>query len=206
MKNKAYEFDEIAQNVFFPIYPVIAKQILNECGTYNGICLDIGSGGGHLGLCIAKQSCLKVILLDNNENAVAIADRRIREWNLTDRVLARWGDVHHIPFPDCNFDLIVSRGSMWFWNTESSTKEIYRVLKPGGTAYIGGGYGNDELRSKIYETMEQREGPGWMDSKRKREAGQLPIDFSRCFDQLGITNYTVIDNESGTWFIIRKEA
>ena len=28
--DKAYEFDEIAQNVFLPIYPLIANQIKNE--------------------------------------------------------------------------------------------------------------------------------------------------------------------------------
>jgi len=34
--NKAYEFDEIAQNVFLPIYPIIADQIKRVLKKYIG--------------------------------------------------------------------------------------------------------------------------------------------------------------------------
>ena len=35
--NRAYEFDEIAQNVFLPIYPLIANQIKRETRIDDGI-------------------------------------------------------------------------------------------------------------------------------------------------------------------------
>lgn len=42
--DKAYEFDEIAQNVFFQIYPLIANQTKDETKIEEGGCLDIGCG------------------------------------------------------------------------------------------------------------------------------------------------------------------
>jgi hypothetical protein len=38
--------------------------------------------------------------------------------------------------------LVVSRGSLWFWDDQvKGPQEIYRVLKPGGVAFVGGGLG-----------------------------------------------------------------
>ena len=49
-------------------------------------------------------------------------------------------DAESMPFEDNFADLIVSRGSMFFWNDQTKVfKEIYRVLKPNGMAYIGCG-------------------------------------------------------------------
>ena len=50
---KALEFDEIAERIFAPIYPVLAAQIMAETGIKRGNCLDIGCGGGLLGLHVA---------------------------------------------------------------------------------------------------------------------------------------------------------
>ena len=79
--DKAYEFDEIAQNVFLPIYPLIANQIKNETKIENGVCLDIGCGGGHSGFALMKITNLELIFLDNNKNALDIAQKRSEEFN-----------------------------------------------------------------------------------------------------------------------------
>ena len=44
-----FEFDDIAENIFLPIYEVIATDLLEETGVVSGQMLDIGCGGGHLG-------------------------------------------------------------------------------------------------------------------------------------------------------------
>jgi 2-polyprenyl-3-methyl-5-hydroxy-6-metoxy-1,4-benzoquinol methylase len=54
MSRNAMEFDKIAQEIFFPIYPVIADDILKLTGIRSGRLLDVGSGGGHLGLWVFK--------------------------------------------------------------------------------------------------------------------------------------------------------
>ncbi|NTV91652.1 MAG: class I SAM-dependent methyltransferase, partial [Clostridiales bacterium] len=149
--NSAEEFDQIAQNIFFPIYDVIAKDILAHTGKTGGRVLDLGCGGGHLGLSVLKNAVgMTAILMDSNPDAALIADRRSVEWGLCDRAVAIVGDAHEIPLPDESVELVVSRGSMFFWqDPEKAFREIDRVLAPGGMSYIGGGMGNRELAEGI---------------------------------------------------------
>lgn len=73
---KSLEFDEIAEQIFSPIYPVLAEQIVATTGIRAGCCLDIGAGGGHLGLNLALASEMSMTLLDFSMPAVAIAAQR----------------------------------------------------------------------------------------------------------------------------------
>jgi 2-polyprenyl-3-methyl-5-hydroxy-6-metoxy-1,4-benzoquinol methylase len=64
------EFDVIADTIFAPIYPMEAEAALQFYGKKEGHCLDLGCGGGHLGLAVAKQSQMKITALDINPVAV----------------------------------------------------------------------------------------------------------------------------------------
>lgn len=202
MTINAYEFDEIARNIFAPAYPLLAEQITAFSGISKGVCLDVGSGGGYLGLALARTSDLDVWLLDEAEDNRAIAELNIRQWNLADRVWATKGDVHAISFLDNSFDLVVSRSSMFFWKQPAlAFREIERVLTPGGHAYIGGGFGSKELRCRIEEQMCKRSAD-WRpkyDVKRDREY------FSEQLYQAGINYFHMITDESGFWVSFGKQ-
>lgn len=126
----AHEYDDIAENVFSPIYAVICDDIIKATGITSGILLDIGCGGGHLGLTMLKKSDFKVgVLCDSNPEAIKIAQARAYEWDLCDRAKVVLQDVHHMDFADNYADLIISRGSMGFWSDQAAAfKEIYRIL------------------------------------------------------------------------------
>ncbi|MDD4753961.1 MAG: class I SAM-dependent methyltransferase, partial [Desulfitobacteriaceae bacterium] len=143
MQINAREFDKIAREVFAPVYPVLAGQIISNTGISRGCCLDIGCGGGYLGLALARISRLAVVLLDKSPDMLDLADGYIRESGLESRVQTLKGDVHCIPLEDGTVQLAVSRGSMFFWNDRvKAFREIYRVLAVPGVAMIGGGFGN----------------------------------------------------------------
>lgn len=203
-EKKALEFDEIASNVFAPIYSVIASQIKEKTNINKGTCLDIGCGGGHLGAEVTKITNMFTFLLDISPYALKIADNRIKNNDLDYRMETLCGDVHNIPFEDETIELAISRGSIWFWEDQvKAFKEIYRVLSKGGCAYIGGGYGNAKLKKEVFEKMEAREGD-WEGRRKGFVKDNNAEKFNRILTEANIPSYEIIDNDSGLWAFIKK--
>ncbi len=202
MTFNAHEFDEIARNVFAPAYPLLASQIIAKTGITTGACLDLGSGGGYLGLALAGTTALQICLLDESGDMREIAAANIATRNLEGRVRAIKGDVHEIPLPDASMALVVSRGSLFFWHDlPQAFREIRRVLAPGGQAYLGGGFGSSQLRDQIVANMRQRI-PEWTPKfDRKRDE----MDYGDALGKAGIRDYAIRRDESGFWITFRKQ-
>ncbi|MDD3271892.1 MAG: class I SAM-dependent methyltransferase, partial [Syntrophomonadaceae bacterium] len=107
MEINAAEFDRMAREVFAPVYPVLAEQIISRIGISKGVCLDIGCGGGYLGLALARISELETILFDESQDMMNLAQGYISQSGLESRVKTLLGDVHHIPLADESVNLIV---------------------------------------------------------------------------------------------------
>lgn len=201
---RALEFDEIAETIFSPVYPVLAEQIAAATGITYGSALDIGSGGGHLGLNLLKVSQLEMTLLDSSMPAVGIAARRAEAWGLSDRVRCLHGDVHAIALADASMDLCISRGSLWFWKeTELAFSEILRVLRPGGQAYLGSGFATGELGQQINARMRQRDAT-WPARRSKFTEGHTPERYARLLASLPLSAWQIIDDERGFWLHFTK--
>lgn len=165
-REAAERFDATAREIFAPLYPVMAERILSECGRRAGNCLDIGCGSGWLGMAVAHQSGMELTFCDASAVMLEIASGHIETAGLALRSHCVVGDVHDLPFPDASFDLVVSRGSFPFWeNPEKAAAEIFRVLSPGGEAFIGGGFGNAEIQKEIMKKMRERD-PAWQERVR----------------------------------------
>jgi ubiquinone/menaquinone biosynthesis C-methylase UbiE len=204
--NKAYEFDEIAQNVFFPIYPLIAQQIKTEAQIVDGVCMDIGCGGGHLGFALMNITDLDFIFLDNNKYALDITKQRSKALKVETRTNILLGNVDNIQLENESINLIVSRGSLWFWEDKiGSFKEIYRVLTKDGIAYIGGGFGNEKLKTEIYKKMSELNGEDWGSRRKKFTQGNDAEFYTKVLKEAGIKKYRIKDDQEGLWIIIKKE-
>ncbi|NLM29817.1 MAG: class I SAM-dependent methyltransferase [Methanomicrobiales archaeon] len=203
-KGGADRMDKIAKTVFAPIYPVIAEQILDRCGITRGRCLDIGSGPGSLGIALAEASDLVITLLDSSPEALEIAEGNVRGAGLLDRISLLPGDVHEIPLPAGSVDLIVSRGSIFFWDDlPRAFAEIYRVLAPGGKTYVGGGFGTADLRDSITEAM-LKKNPDWKNFRDKNLGQDNQARIAGIVKDLGLP-HRVINDDSGFWIVIEKE-
>lgn len=203
MQTKATEFDQISKNIFYPIYPVIAQQILETGnGISEGTCLDVGSGPGYVGLSIAKQTTMKVCLYDMDPEALLIAEKNIQEAVLEDRVYVKHGNVEEIPYPNESFDLITSRGSLFFWEDKvKAINEIFRVLKIGGMAYLGGGFGNRELQDIVDQKMLAIDDQ-WL-AKAAMRKGRLD-NYEDLLKMTIVDKFTVKEDDSGMWIIFHK--
>ncbi len=197
------KFDSIAHNIFAPVYPVIARQVLEEFNRREGICLDLGSGTGMLGMAVAEEAKdMKVVLFDESEEMLRLAGKYN---NLPERVSTKQGVAEELPFADDSVDLIVSRGSVFFWNDQKQGfKEAYRVLKSGGCACIGGGFGTPELLKEVMEKMSIRD-PEWADQRKCRSGKRNVEHFENIMASTGIPEYRVESTEAGLWIKFQKQ-
>lgn len=200
----AGRMDTIAKGPFAPIYPVIARQIIEICGISTGRCVDIGCGPGHLAMALATASDLAIDALDPSADMLEIAEQNIREAGLADRAHLVHGDVHDLPYDDGSVDLIVSRGSLFFWNDRvRAFSEIWRILRPGGRTFVGGGFGTPALKAAITEKMREID-PEWEVKAAERLSPKKKDAIRRELEQAGIPVYDIHEDEAGFWITMEK--
>lgn len=199
-----YEFDDIAEHIFYPIYDVIAGDLLEETGITSGRLLDVGCGGGHLGLAVMARAEFTGDFLDINRTAVGLAGERAAKRGLADRCSFHVADVEDMPFEDGVFDLIISRGSMFFWeHQQRAFKEICRVLAPGGRTFIGGSLGRPWQRKAIMEKMEQNNLVCMGQQKDCSKA--LPDqEYGKLAAENGCSFHVVKDDRRGHWLVLTR--
>ena len=210
-KMRVTRYDETARGLNAPIYAYYAQQIKEKTTISKGLCVDAGSGGGYLGLELAKISDLDFIFLDISPQALEKAKDHIAEDGLQQRAKTLLADVHSIPLEDGSVDLVISRGSLPFWKDPvKAFKEIDRILAPGGQAYVGGGRGTPEIREQI---AAHRAALGQTRPDRKLGKDGVPSgapsrmmnrDFNEIMKQTGIARFSVNKGDDGLWVRIWK--
>lgn len=200
----ATEFNDIARNIFAPIYPVIARQAVDCCGTDKGFCIDAGCGPGHLALALASVSGFQIDALDSSNDMLACAEKNIRDAGMSGRIRTVHSDVHTLPYDDGSVDLVASRGSVFFWDEPARVfAEIYRVLRPGGRSFVGGGFGTPALKAAITAKMRERD-PEWEKKVKGNMGPEKDAELRKCLVEAQIPNVEIIRDESGFWIVMRK--
>lgn len=197
-----------AKVAFAKVYPVIARHIVDKYGIATGHCLDAGSGPGSLSIALARITDLSIVSLDMEPAMTLLATANFTEAGLPDRIEAITADVHKIPFPDGYFDLIVSRGSVFFWDdVPGGLAELYRVLKPGGVCFCGGGMGNEEAKHEANTIImtddrfaDMRE--FWQKRSCKKHDENREM-FTRALAEAGL-NGAILQECGGLWIELKK--
>ena len=205
MEMNVKEFDVIAREVFAPAYGAFARQIKEATGITEGSCLDVGAGGGQLGIALAGITDLDIRLLDQSREMLDVAERNIIAAGLGKKIGTMQADVHDIPCGDRSVNCIVSRGSVFFWeDLPTAFREIYRVLAPGGATFIGGGFGSTAIRKSVDEKMAARR-KDWIDTRKKRLGPGTMDRFHAALTQAGVP-YEIRQVEAGFGIMIRRDA
>jgi SAM-dependent methyltransferase len=185
------------------IYPYLAVQVMRYYGGENGEVLELGPFSGGISMELARHyPGLNITIAAEENGMVDYLRKRMEEEGLHRRIALKCSPFGDLGFADCRFDLVVFRGAYFFLDEEGRMlREIYRVLKEGGFAFIGGGYGKDTPQPLIDEIAdESRDLNDRLGRKRVTEE-----EVKNMVDKAGLTNRSGVEKEGGLWLLIRKQ-
>ncbi|NCB39213.1 MAG: class I SAM-dependent methyltransferase [Erysipelotrichia bacterium] len=133
-------FESHAEDFLRPVYPWLLRDLENatERSLRGMKILELGCGPGFMLEQFLAAHAKKVVGLDLSHKMLL----RARNSGRAGAAQLIQADACNLPFIAESFDIVFSRGSVFFWNDiERAMHQIKNILKPSGTALIGGGYG-----------------------------------------------------------------
>lgn len=184
------------------IYPYLASQIMESYQRDYGSTLELGPFSGGISLELARSyPRLAITIGDESAEFVEHVKKEIAVSGLSERMTVKRTNLDHLNFNDAQFDLIILRGAFFFLqSTENLLGELFRVLKPGGMAFVGGGYGKGTPVELIEEIAGKSRELNSRLGRKRVSVGELEkiVRKSRLTDQCDIRE------EGGLWITIRK--
>jgi SAM-dependent methyltransferase len=167
-----------------------------------GDVLEVGPFSGGISAELARRNPdLNVTVAAQDRGVVGYLRKEIEGAGLYQKIDVIWSELDNLVFPDCHFDLVIFRGAYFFLDEEGKILwDIYRILKEGGLAFIGGGYGKNTPQALIDEIAdESRDLNDRLGRRRVTEGGVKTM-----VNNAGLTSHTRIEKEGGLWLVIQK--
>jgi SAM-dependent methyltransferase len=142
-----------------PIRPFLTRQVEELYGRRNGNILEIGPFSGLIFALAQKKVGQSFSIAAFPQAAIAMYRQEARKHGLEDRVRIIESDSSLIGIADDSVDLAIFRGALFFPILfRVDFEAIYRALRTGGIAFVGGGFGKHtpaEVISKIGKRSEE---------------------------------------------------
>jgi ubiquinone/menaquinone biosynthesis C-methylase UbiE len=148
---------------------VVARFLTALGDAGQGHLLDVACGPGVVTAAIASTAA-SVVALDATDEMLEKARVRCATANLAN-VRFKRGDAEHLPFDEAQFDGVVTRSAVHhFANPQRALTEMFRVLRPGGTAVIVDVVSSEELEeSNLQNAIERLRDPSHVRMLRATE-------------------------------------
>jgi len=198
---EAKSFDKKVKENFTPAIISTVKQIIEDYGVLEGVCVDVGCGTAVFAIELCRHSKLKIYALEKEKAICEVARMNIEKEQLTDKIIPVLGDAHDLPFENEFADFIISRGSYHCWEDKVQVfKEIYRVLKKGGIGFVGGGFGRYVTEEELNRMKSLRD----RSLKDGAKAYSSPDKLREAIYKAGIDNFRIIYERAGIWAELKK--
>ena len=189
-RSDAAKFGSHAKGALAPLYAYLAQYLVDryDLATRSGIGVDLGGGPGDTILELARRTqAMYWIDADINPHHFEYLYQDVGQAALAHRVGAVFADAQLLPFRDGYADIIVSRGSFHFWGDPGRAfAEIHRVLKPGGSAFIGRGL-SPNVPVEVARSVRARQNGG-----PQYDVDETAALFSDLMSRLGIETYEIV--------------
>lgn len=198
---EAKRFDKKVRENFMPAIISTVKQIIEDYGVLEGVCVDVGCGTAVFAIELCRHSKAKIYALEKEKAILEVAHMNIEKERLTDKIIPTLGDAYKLPFENKFADFIISRGAYHCWKNKAGVfKEIYRVLKAEGIGFIGGGFGRYVTEEELNRMKALRD----RSLKEDAKAYSSPDILREVIDKAGISNFRIIYDKAGFWAEIKK--
>ena len=190
-------------------FPTVAEDVLQYCRPKPGLWVDLGCGTGGLGLTLARMSQSTILLIDPDADALGRAVEQAEADGMAERVVPVVACAERIPLPDRSVDVVVSRGSIFFWNDPpQGLREVYRILRRGARALIGGGLGSSYprwAREEFYRRRNADVQAGGAEAVRKWEGPRRSEWMEAQARSAGLYDALIEPTPPHLWMLFEKD-
>jgi SAM-dependent methyltransferase len=184
------------------IYPYLAIQVMEYYGRSHGEVLELGPFSGGISVELTRlHPELSITIAAQDPGVVDYLRKEIEGAGLNRKMEVVWSELDNLVFADGLFDVVIFRGAYFFLDEEGKIlREIYRILKEDGLAFIGGGYGKNTPQVLIDEIAdESRDLNDRLGRKRVTEG-----EVTGMVNKAGLASQAKIEKEGGLWLLIQK--
>jgi ubiquinone/menaquinone biosynthesis C-methylase UbiE len=135
---KAKSYDDIFNTLYFKVYDAVTWKYLEPYVPTNpdALVLDAGGGTGRWSVRMAEKGC-KIVLMDCSVGMLQVAEKRLKEKALHEKVSLKKCDITDTGYPDETFDMILCEHALFlFKNPDTVIAELRRVLKKNAPLVI----------------------------------------------------------------------
>lgn len=159
-----YEIDRVAYDEFIythfnDVFTQAALEISREYNIDDGPVLEIGFTAPYISIELASITSARFDIMVADSVEARICSARIEQCGLTERFTIHIASVDSLPLSDTAFFLVIAREAMRFWQTdENAYREIDRVLRNGGHALLGAGFGiaiDESAAQQLWNSVQQ---------------------------------------------------
>jgi len=191
------EIDELWE----PVYPFLAKHIVELYGRKDGVILEIGPFCGAIYSLLLQGVGSQFVMAAFPPEMVSFFGKQIHEKGHGEKICVVETDQSLSGIKRDSIDLIVFRGALFFPSLfQVEYGAINRVIKKGGIAMIGGGFGKLTPPEIIRPIAEQSKELNLKIGKVEVAADQIREDIKAS----GILADFWIVQDGGLWVILNK--
>ena len=184
-----------------PIRPFLTRQVEELYGRRNGNILEIGPFSGLIFALARKKVGQSFSIAAFPQAAIRMYRQEARKHGLENRVRIVKSDSSLMGIADDSVDLAIFRGALFFPILfKVDFEAIYRVLRPGGIAFVGGGFGKHTPAEVISQIGKRSE-------ELNASMGRVRVTVESVREQVRLSNLEgkcEISTDGGLWVVMRK--